>query len=162
MPLRPCDWTYGGPTPSRFGGRAVGVPRWPRWGCLARGVGGAFCLRRGKALCIGPLAQFSAGSLGLSVHRSVICDTYNRASAGNSLQNWQCQRPNPSCATCESSHARCRSYRISRIRYFVSLVTTVHLYYSPAKILAAGQARAGWLWPRACLQSVSILCMMHA
>ena len=67
MPLRPCPCPYGGPAPSRFGGRAGDLPRSPRWGCLARGVGGLFCLRGGRISAISDVqrrsAPFSAGSL---------------------------------------------------------------------------------------------------
>ena len=50
-------WPCGRSGPPRFGGRAACSPRRSRPGCLARGVGGPFCLRRGKARRIG--APFS-------------------------------------------------------------------------------------------------------
>ena len=63
MALRACACPYGGPAPSRFGGRAGDLPRSPRWGCLARGVGGLFCLRGGRISAISAFARSVTGTV---------------------------------------------------------------------------------------------------
>ena len=67
MALRACACPYGGPAPLRFGGRAGDLPRSPRWGCLARGVGGLFCLQGGRIGHQRPFATFSAVQRGILV-----------------------------------------------------------------------------------------------
>ena len=52
MALRACACPYGGPAPSRFGGRAGDLPRSPRWGCLARSPDGTEAYTDGALLYV--------------------------------------------------------------------------------------------------------------
>ena len=103
LALWPRAWPCGRSGPPRFGGRAACSPRRSRPGCLARGVGGAFCLpaRQGQAHrgTVQRLAPFSVGSFSPRGFRPAdgagrrhfgagICAPTSRTSPSTSVWPW--------------------------------------------------------------------------